>query len=80
MNKKPNPIHTLPEMIKINPFLFKQHLTNMKYNSSWICLGLLTMAFKSTLINVKIRFKNLTVILHQIHCSVTLKQTYVIYL
>jgi hypothetical protein len=21
----PNPIHVLPEMIKINPFLFKQH-------------------------------------------------------
>jgi hypothetical protein len=39
MNKKPNPIHTLPEMIKINPFLFKQHLTNIKYNSSWIFLG-----------------------------------------
>jgi hypothetical protein len=79
MNKKPNPIHTLPEMIKINPFLFKKHLTNMKYNSSWTFLGLLTMTFKSTLINVKIRFKNLTVTLHQIHCSVTLKRTYVMY-
>ena len=33
MNKKPNSIHTLPEMIKINPSLFKQHLTNIKYNS-----------------------------------------------
>jgi hypothetical protein len=53
MNKKPNPIHTLPEMIKINPFLFTQHLTNMKYNSSWKCLGLLTMIFKSTLINLR---------------------------
>jgi hypothetical protein len=79
MNKKPNPIHTLPEMIKMNPFLFKQHLTNMKYNSSWIFLGLLTMIFKSTLINVKIRSKNLTVTLHQIHCPVSLKRTYVMY-
>ena len=78
MNKKPNPIHTLPEMIKINPFLYKQHLTK-KYNSSWIFLGLLTMTFKSTLINVNIRFKNLTVTLHQIHCSVTLKRTSVMY-
>ena len=79
MNKKPNPIHTLPERIKINPFLFKQHLTNMKYNSSLVFLGLLKMTFKSTLINVKIRLKNLTVTLHQIHCSVTLKRTYVMY-
>jgi hypothetical protein len=79
MNKKPNPIHTLPEMIKINPFLFKQHFTNMKYNSSWTFLDLLTMTFKSTLINVKIRFKNLTVTLHHIHCSVSLKRTYVMY-
>jgi len=56
MNKEPNPIHTLPEMIKINPSLFKQHI---KYNSSWIFLGLLTLnlAFKSTLIKVKIRCK-----------------------
>ena len=28
MNEKPNPIHTLPEMIKMNLFLFKQHLAN----------------------------------------------------
>jgi len=58
MNKKPNPIHTLPEMIKSNPFLFKQHLTHIKYNTSWIFLGLLTlnMALRSTLIKVKIRF------------------------
>ena len=54
MNKKPNPIHTLPEMIKINTFLFKQHLTN-------------------------IRLKNLTVTLHQIHCSVALTKTYIMY-
>ena len=32
MNKKPNSIHTLPEMIKMNPCLFKQHLANIKYN------------------------------------------------
>ena len=40
MNKKPNTVHTLPEMIKIDPFLFKQHLTNIKYNPSWIFLTL----------------------------------------
>ena len=74
MNKKPNPIHTLPEMIKTNLFLYKQHLTNIKYNLSWNILGLLTlnMAFKFTSFKV-----NLTVTLHQIHCSV--KKTYVIY-
>ena len=43
MNKMPNPIHTLSIMMKINPFLFRQHLTNIKYISSWIFLGLLTL-------------------------------------
>jgi hypothetical protein len=37
------------------------------------------MIFKSTLIDVKIRSKNLTVTLYHIHCSVTLKRTYVMY-
>ena len=65
MIKKPNPIRTLPEMIKINPFLFKQHLRNINYNLSWIFLGLPTwnLAFKSTLIKVKIISENLTVTL-----------------
>ena len=78
MNKKPNPIHPLPEMIKINPFLFKQHLRNINYNLSWIFLGLLTwnLAFKPTLIKVNIVSKHLTVTLHQIHCSVN---TYMIH-
>ena len=78
MIKKPNPIRTLREMIKINPFLFKQHLRNINYNLSWIFLGLLTwnLAFKSTLIKVKIISENLTVTLHQIHCYVN---TYMIH-
>ena len=66
--KKPNTIHTLSEMIKINPFLFKHHLTNIKYNSSWIFLGLLTLnlTLTTTLIKVKIRSKNLPVIKYYI--------------
>ena len=37
------------------------------------------MSFKSTLTKVKIRFRNLTVTIHQFHCLVALKKTYIIY-
>ena len=37
------------------------------------------ISFKSTLTNFKIRLKNLTVTLHQIHCSVALTKTYCMY-
>ena len=40
MNKKPNPIHTVPEIMKTNPLLLKQHLTHIKDNTSWICYWL----------------------------------------
>jgi hypothetical protein len=35
------------------------------------------MAFISTLTKVKIRFRNLTVTIHQFHCFVALKKTYI---
>ena len=37
------------------------------------------MTFISTLTKVKIRFRNLTVTIHQFHCFVALKKTYIIY-
>ena len=69
MNKKPNSIHTLPEMIKINSFLFKKHLANIKYNSSWIFLALLTWHVVSSDIQSTIRFKNL-VVTYTISCII----------